>query len=449
MCGSGVDQAKTCQSCRQFNEHQSDVSPTYAATSLTKPPKRLRIIFSGAFRQTHRYNSMQLPKSSRLVAHPTRSLIRSCFASSLPLRQSIAVSKLNTITPFGVASSGWLLACCVTMCGCEKVEKISSYPVVKHESLQTAEYLANNDRMHPKPERMIGLVVPKETTLWFFKLQGNVEAVTARENDVREFLKTLQFPSNEQVEWTLPAGWKQLDASEMRYATLVLDGEPPLEMSVTKFPGRDDLPQAEQVVMNINRWRGQLSLPPIRDEDLADQTEQIPISSNTAYWTSIVGRPRPKPAAMKPPERKTTPAAETKTEQSAEKSAPAFNKPEGWTDGPPAKFAAVSLQVLDGEKKAAITVTSAGGSPLLNVNRWRGQVRLGPLTEEQLAATAKKVEVGQMAGNLYEMSEEGRSIFGVIVENQGQMWFAKMDGDTPLVERERERFIEFLKSLHL
>jgi hypothetical protein len=99
--------------------------------------------------------------------------------------------------------------------------------------------------------------------------------------------------------------------------------------------------------------------------------------------------------------------------------------------------------------KAAITVTSAGGSPLLNVNRWRGQVGLGPLTEEQLAAAAKKVAVGEMPGNLYEMSEEGRSIFGVIVENQGQMWFAKMAGDTPLVERERERFVEFLKSLHL
>ena len=362
------------------------------------------------------------------------------------------MSKLNTITPFGIiASSGWLLACCMTMCGCEKVEKISSYPVVKHESLQTAEYVANNERMHPKPERMIGLVVPKETTLWFFKLQGNVEAVTARENDVREFLKTLQFPSNEQVEWTLPAGWKKLDSSEMRYATLVLNGEPPLEMSVTKFPARDDLPQAEQVVMNINRWRGQLSLPPIRDEDLADQTEQIPIASNSAYWTSLVGRPRPKPAAMKPPERKTTPAAETKAEQSAEKSAPAFNKPEGWTEGPPVKMAAVALQVSDGDTKALITVTSlrGGGSQLQNVNRWRGQIGLGPLTQEQLIATAKKVEVGRSAGDLYEMSEQGRAIFGVIVENQDQMWFVKMTGDTPLVERERERFIEFLKSLQL
>ena len=360
------------------------------------------------------------------------------------------MSKLNTITPFGVSSSGLLVACCVTMCGCEKVEKITSYPVVKHESLQTTEYLANFERAHPKPERMIGLVVPRATTLWFFKLQGSVEAVTARENDVREFLKTLQFPSNEKVEWTLPAGWQKLDASEMRYATLILDGEPPLEMTVTKFPGRDDLPQAEQVVMNINRWRGQLSLPPIRDEDLDDQSEQIPIADGKGYWTSLVGRPRPKPAGMTPPAQATSPI-QTKAEPAAETSAPAYKTPEGWTDGPSAKFAAVSLQVLDGDKQAVITVTSlrGGGSQLQNVNRWRGQVGLGPLSEEQLAATVKKVDVGQMAGNLYEMSQEGRSIFGVIVENQGQMWFAKMAGDTPLVERERERFVEFLKSLNL
>ncbi len=358
------------------------------------------------------------------------------------------MSKLNTITPFGVASSGWLLVCCAGMCGCEKVEKITSYPVVKHESLQTTEYLADFERAHPKPERMIGLVVPRATTLWFFKLQGSVDAVTARENDVREFLKSLQFPTNDQVEWTLPTGWKKLGASEMRYATLILDGEPPLEMTVTKFPGRDDLPQAEQVVMNINRWRGQLSLPPIRNEDLEDQSEQIPIADGQGYWTNLVGRPRPKPPAMTPPVQSASPS-QANAEPGAEKSAPPYKKPEGWTEGPSAKFATVSLQVLDGDMKAAITVTSAGGSPLLNVNRWRGQVGLGPLTEEQLAAAAKKVEVGQMAGNLYEMSQEGRSIFGVIVENQGQMWFAKMAGDTPLVERERERFVEFLKSLQL
>ena len=358
------------------------------------------------------------------------------------------MSKLNTITPFGVAFSGWLVVCCVGMSGCEKVEKITTYPVVKHDSLQTSEYLANFERAHPKPERMIGLVVPRATTLWFFKLQGSVEAVTARENDVREFLKSVQFPTNEEAEWTLPAGWKKLGATEMRYATLVLDGEPQLEMTVTKFPGRDDLPQAEQVVMNINRWRGQLSLPPIRNEDLEDQSEQISIADGKGYWTNLVGRPRPKPAGMTPPAQATMPN-QANAEPAAEKSAPLYNKPEGWTEGPSAKFATVSLQVLDGDKKAAITVTSAGGSPLLNVNRWRGQVGLGPLTEEQLAATAKMVEVGQMAGNLYEMSQEGRSIFGVIVENQGQMWFAKMAGDTPLVERERERFVEFLKSLQL
>jgi hypothetical protein len=392
---------------------------------------------------------MELPKSSRL-AHPTRSLLRSCIVCSLPLKQSIAVSKLNTIAPFGVAYPAWLVACCALMCGCEKVEKITSYPVVKHDSLQTTEYLSKFEQAHPKPERMIGLVVPRATTLWFFKLQGNVEAVTARENEVRAFLKSLQFPTNDQVEWTLPTGWKKLGASEMRYATLVLDGERPLEMTVTKFPGREDLPEAEQVVMNINRWRGQLSLPPIRDEDLDDQSEQIPIADGKGYWTSLVGRPRPKPAATTPPAQVTSQTRETKPEPAAEKKiALAYNKPEGWIEGPSAKFATVSLQVSEGDEKAAITVTSAGGSPLLNVNRWRGQVGLGPLTEEEFAVAAKKVEVGQLAGNLYEMSKEGRSIFGVVVENQGQMWFAKMVGDTQLVERERERFIEFLKSLHL
>jgi hypothetical protein len=96
-----------------------------------------------------------------------------------------------------------------------------------------------------------------------------------------------------------------------------------------------------------------------------------------------------------------------------------------------------------------ITVTPARGDKLQNVNRWRGQVGLMPLTEAEFAATAKKVPVGSMTGDLYEMIEGDRAIFGVIIEDQGQMWFVKLNGDARLAERERGRFQEFLKSLRL
>ncbi|HEY0982626.1 hypothetical protein [Schlesneria sp. T3-172] len=333
--------------------------------------------------------------------------------------------------------------------GCEQSETISEYTVPKHETLQSSEFLAEYERTHPKPERMIGLVIPRSSLLWFFKLQGNMDAIAARESELREFFKGLKFGPADDLQWTLPEGWRQQPGNEMRHATILLSGEPPIEMSVTKFASRQDLPVTDQVVMNINRWRGQLSLPPIESEDLDQQAEKLPVGDGVAYWLNIVGRPQPKPASMSLPPAQTARNQPAATEGGADKPSLPFDKPEGWTEGPPAAFAVVSLQVADGEQKASVTVTRAGGNPLLNVNRWRGQVGLGPLTEEELAQSARQVSVGGLKGSLYEMTEGDRSIFGVIVEEQGQMWFIKLMGDAPLVERERIRFEEFLKSLNL
>ena len=97
--------------------------------------------------------------------------------------------------------------------------------------------------------------------------------------------------------------------------------------------------------------------------------------------------------------------------------------------------------------KVAITVTPARGDPLANVNRWRGQVKLAPLSAEELTSTVKKVDVGELAGDLYEMTNGERTILGVIVEDHGQTWFVKLDGNKALAERERPRFEVFLKSL--
>jgi hypothetical protein len=336
----------------------------------------------------------------------------------------------------------------LTLVGCEKAEQIDHYDVPKHDSLQSAAFLAESERRHPRPERMIGIIFPLKDAQWFLKLQGNVEAVTARENDVREFLKSLRFPPGEPIQWTLPTGWQQLKGTQMRYATLVLDGPAALEMTVTTLPTRDDVLAAEQVVMNINRWRGQLSLPPIESSDLAQQTEKLTLGDVEAYWVSIIGRPQPKPAAMMPPQRPAV-TPEEKPVRKAEGVAPMFEKPADWSEAPPAMFAAVTLQARDGDETAKITVTPAKGNRLDNVNRWRGQAGLGEFSKEELNSAARKVPVGKLSGDLYEISGAKRAIFGVIVEEGEQMWFVKLDGPPALAARERSHFEEFLKSLQL
>lgn len=354
----------------------------------------------------------------------------------------------------GILAGGLLFACLV-LSGCEKSEQITSYTVPKHDSLQSADYLerealrhqADAARNKPVPKRMIGVIIPRESMLWFLKLEGNVEALAARENDVREFAKSVKFKPSENpkdaeiIDWKLPAGWKKLPDREMRYATLQLAGEPPQEMSVTQLPLQAGIELADQVLANVNRWRGQLMLRPIEKEELDAETEKLELDHSVAYWVNLVGAAIPKAGGMAPPHAPAGPAMDK-----AEPEEPKYEKPAEWQDAPPAAFAKVSLQVQDGDAKVAITVTPAGGERLANLNRWRGQVHLDPLTADQLAASAKTVQVGQKSGELYEFTNEGRTILGVIVDDR---WYVKLIGDSQLAERERPRFEGFLKSLQL
>ena len=341
-----------------------------------------------------------------------------------------------------------LLIAIVFTGGCDKSEQITTYSVPKHQSLQSAAYLEQYDREHPKPvpRRMIGVIIPQESMTWFLKVDGPVEILAARENAIREFLKSLRFPNPETLEWTLPTGWTNLPASSMRYATIVLDGQPPLEMSVTKLPTQTDLELNQQLLGNINRWRGQLSLSPITESEVADQTEKLTLNSLAMYWVNFVGTQVPKITPMTPPQ---APPSRSRSKEEPSAASPRFEKPAEWSEGSATAFAKVSLLATEGDAKVAITVTQAGGNRLVNVNRWRGQLKLDPLSEDQFATAGKPVAIGKISGELYDMTNGERTILGVIVEDRGQMWFVKLDGNSQLAERERPRFEAFLNSLKL
>ena len=190
--------------------------------------------------------------------------------------------------------------------GCQKADQIERYKVAKHESIQSSTFLEQQDLR----KRMIGAIIPKEPETWFFKLEGSDKAVTARVADVRKFLNTLRFataekplPGGKEIDWDLPAGWKTLPASEFRYATIVLDGEPPLEMSVTKLPYQPGVELMQQVLLNVNRWRNQFSLGPISEQELPGEVEKMDFNEYMVFWVNIFGRPKPKGAGMMQPPR--------------------------------------------------------------------------------------------------------------------------------------------------
>ncbi len=66
------------------------------------------------------------------------------------------------------------------------------------------------------------------------------------------------------LHWQLPKGWQESKAGGMRYATLKPPVPGKVDVSVVVLPG-----SAGGELANVNRWRGQIGLPPIDDEKLA------------------------------------------------------------------------------------------------------------------------------------------------------------------------------------
>jgi hypothetical protein len=89
------------------------------------------------------------------------------------------------------------------------------------------------------------------------------------------------------VTWTLPTGWTtQPDPSGMRKGSFLVSGADgaKADMSVTAFPGDvgGDLP-------NVNRWRGQVSLPPIDDATLAQTVQTIDAPAGKFSFIELSG----------------------------------------------------------------------------------------------------------------------------------------------------------------
>ncbi len=72
------------------------------------------------------------------------------------------------------------------------------------------------------------------------------------------------------LKWSLPKGWNETPGSGMRYATLTPPGPGKIEVSVVVLPGA-----AGGEMANVNRWRGQIGLPPQDDDVLAKSRKVV------------------------------------------------------------------------------------------------------------------------------------------------------------------------------
>jgi hypothetical protein len=134
-----------------------------------------------------------------------------------------------------------------------------------------------------------------------------------------------------------------------------------------------------------------------------------------------------------------------------------WQTPEGWTEVPPGEMRVASFKIQGQNGKQAdvsiIPLPGLPGSDDANVNRWRGQVGLSPVSPDELKKSAESVEAGGQPAQLYDIT--GRNpgsgvatrILGVIQHRTDAVWFFKMTGDADLAEQQKPAFVAFLKSV--
>lgn len=137
---------------------------------------------------------------------------------------------------------------------------------------------------------------------------------------------------------------------------------------------------------------------------------------------------------------------------------PSWTVPAGWVELPPTQLALARFVVSEQVGQAQVTVTvlpgNAGGL-LANVNRWRAQVYLGPITEAELEHAVGKLEtqIGtatlvDLTGSLPDASRQVR-LLGVVLEHGDSTWFFKMIGQADVVARQKDAFLQFVQTTRL
>ncbi|HWD21415.1 MAG TPA: hypothetical protein VHB20_19265 [Verrucomicrobiae bacterium] len=292
--------------------------------------------------------------------------------------------------------------------------------------------------------------------------------------------------SSRAVRWQTPPGWQELAPSSFRIGSFAI-ADPSgkkAEVAVTSFPG-----SVGSELSNVNRWRGELSLPPVEENAIASEPVTVDGVEGKLYdfsggsartivadiprlgisWffklrgdKEVVTSTRPAfleflrsvkfggaPAA--PAAAASMPAPET----SAAGDAPRWNPPASWreqTAGP----MVLKSYTAGADGAATVSISSFPGDvggTLANVNRWRGQLGLAPITQADLPTAAKSINAGGGQGTLVDFTgvfaktgKPARMVAAIVPVN-GQMWFYKLVGDETAVGGEKDNFVKFVEGV--
>jgi len=172
----------------------------------------------------------------------------------------------------------------------------------------------------------------------------------------------------------------------------------------------------------------------------------------TTYTIPKEERGAPLPAQMPatdPQKMEILPGMSEAAEEAPELS---YTVPEGWEEFPPQSIRKANFRVSDESGSAEIAVTvfpGDVGGMLANINRWRGQIGLPPITEDRIGDLTSPIVISKHRGTLVTLNGSEQSVFGGILPFHGSTWFFKMQGSTGTVTAQSAAMESFLGSVSI
>ena len=292
---------------------------------------------------------------------------------------------------------------------------------------------------------------------------------------------------HERLEWKTPGEWIEWPGpDEQSYGGFTIEeSQPPLELTITALPRES--PSAADVTANVNRWQRQLEMPASSKEEVRGLVKKVMADGRAVFQVDLAG---PAGAEQKrilaamavdgdrvwffklmgPTARLEKHKAEfdqfvpslrfnafkTSTAEKGTKDGLTWTKPIGWEYGGEGQFRVVTMFGGDALDPVEVIVSKLGGTSfgaiLDNINRWRGQVGLPPVANEN----DQRKQPMQLAGNpavFFDLSGPGTAenpnqrMLLVMTMVNNDVWFFKMTGEQQFVVSEKSKFDEFLKSI--
>jgi len=132
---------------------------------------------------------------------------------------------------------------------------------------------------------------------------------------------------------------------------------------------------------------------------------------------------------------------------------PDWTVPESWTPQPPPRMVLARFVAGPAGHAADITISAFPGDvggAAANVNRWRGQIGLATVPDEEALGLLTTIEMADGEGQLVDLTgtsgDEPMRMIGAIVPRGGRTWFYKLVGHAHTAEEQKATFLEFLRS---